>query len=198
MIYHSWVLYFTTTNYGRKKFGRELTKNIIFFLKIALKIRFLKKSEPKLWNIRPINYEFPNKKLSLKPIAAHFWVLASLVGFWLHLYGLDALTVAKPIKMQSETHQRCQTSAICSYITAQAIAFLTFGLFLITWWCWNMLWSVDFFKLSNNTSRLKSLFMVFPLKNLIFGWFLAKIVSISSIWAQKCFRAHIVVIKLNG
>ena len=28
-----------------------------------------------------------------------------LMGFWLHLHGLGALTVAKPMKVQSETHK---------------------------------------------------------------------------------------------
>ena len=91
-----------------EKIWAQTDKNTNFFQKIALKIRFFKKSEPELWNIRQINHEFPNKKLNLKfqkffslPIAAHFWVLALLVGFWLHLYGLG-------------THQERQDSEMCS------------------------------------------------------------------------------------
>ena len=72
-----------------------------FFTKNRPRKSFLKIAEPKLWNIWTINNEFPNKKLDLKfkksfslPIAANFWVLAPLVGFWLHLYGLGPLTAA--------------------------------------------------------------------------------------------------------
>ena len=75
----------------------------------------------------------PTRIGGLRPLASHSRGLTSLVGFWLHLYGLDDLTATKPIKMQSETHKGCQTSAMCSNMTGQTMEFLTLGLF----------WSLD-------------------------------------------------------
>ena len=58
-------LYFTTTSCARRKIWAQTDKKHIFFLKITQRSPFLKKSEPKLWNIWQINNEFPNKEFKL-------------------------------------------------------------------------------------------------------------------------------------